>query len=230
MLKNFSNYWETKHRDAEYFHEELSPLVKEEIINLNLSASSCVLDHGCGQGRVSFFIAKFTNHIYLNDISSTAIKKTLATFKSEFSNINPVAFTGMLYEANFKKQFDLIISHRVLHCMTKEERIKTYKFYYDSLKKGGKILLSVKSINCKKYDQICTSKNYHLDNTEKGSFFSSNPFRFLQFFDIDLIANELHIQNLLITKHFEFFEKSGNKKSITSNLGNLYLFCLVAKK
>ena len=76
-------------------------------------SNSLVLDVGCGEGRNSLFMAKLGNTVDAFDISQNGINKAKEISKSFGIDVN--FFCCDLGSFSFDKQYDIILSHGVLH-------------------------------------------------------------------------------------------------------------------
>jgi tellurite methyltransferase len=79
-----------------------------------------ILDVGCGEGKNDVFLAENGfNDVNAFDISGTGIQKLLRISFDKKLNIN--AWVQDLTKNDFDKQYDLIMSHGVLHFVEKEK-------------------------------------------------------------------------------------------------------------
>lgn len=79
-----------------------------------------VLDVGCGEGRNSIFLAKYGCRADAFDISESGIAKAKAIARAAGVEVN--FFTCDLGEFTFDGEYDVILSHGVLHLPEKEVR------------------------------------------------------------------------------------------------------------
>jgi len=115
-------FWEKSYQD-----KNVSTFSKEPTADLNeyvhiLNEPLLVLDVGCGEGRNSIFLASKNHTVDAFDISEAGINKA----KSIAANMNlHVNFwVKNLAEFEFTKEYDVILSHGVLHLPEKQIRDK----------------------------------------------------------------------------------------------------------
>jgi len=127
---------------------------------INNSKNLTILDFGCGVGTLSFYFANQGHTVEGYDISSEAIhlanlssKKLNLEKKTKFYN-SKIRFLNKQ-----KRRFNLIICSEVLeHIKNDKEQLS---IFYKSLKKGGKIFISVPSKNAPLY-KLGISKKFDL--------------------------------------------------------------------
>ena len=100
-----------------------------------LPKNSMILDVGCGEGRNSIFMAKLGNSVDAFDISENGINKAKKIAANMGVNIN--FFCCDLGEFNFPKQYDVIMSHGVLHLPHKNIRDEFISKMQENTKIGG---------------------------------------------------------------------------------------------
>ena len=83
-------------------------------------AGATVLDVGCGEGRNSIFLAKHGFIVDAFDISEAGILKAKEIVSQNEVNVN--FFVLDLAQYIFKSEYDIILSHGVLHLAEKAER------------------------------------------------------------------------------------------------------------
>lgn len=128
-------FWEQSYADSNIstFSKEPTSDVKEnyEIFPKNVS----VLDVGCGEGRNSIFMAKLGNKVDAFDLSTNGIAK--AKKIAEAQNVTVNFFNCDLSDFIFQKQYDIILSHGVLHLPYKEIRNRFIEEMQKNTKIGG---------------------------------------------------------------------------------------------
>lgn len=82
--------------------------------------NAIVLDVGCGEGRNSIFMAKLGNRVGAFDISENGIKKEKKIAEQTGVRVN--YFCCDLEKFIFEKDYDVILSHGVLHLPYKDLR------------------------------------------------------------------------------------------------------------
>jgi tellurite methyltransferase len=81
---------------------------------------SLVLDVGCGEGRNSIFLAEQGHIVDAFDISKAGISKAIFIANTKRVNVN--LYIRDLAEFRFEKEYDIILSHGVLHLPEKAVR------------------------------------------------------------------------------------------------------------
>ena len=97
----------------------------------NIELGAIVLDLGCGDGFLTFDIAKKAQNVIGIDISPTKIKRAKNLFKK--NNIKFINADAITYQ--FKKSFDYVVLSNVL------EHIEERQEFLTKIKKFAKILL-----------------------------------------------------------------------------------------
>ena len=136
--KNFSSLkW------GEYPSEEsirFYKYVKKKIKKNNPEA----LDIGCGIGSCAWFLIKEGSNLTVIDGSKSALSKlkiTLRKFKISKKKYPKVIFGNILFPKIFiNKKFTIILDHYSIYSNPDKFFEKTYKDYFDLLKKGGYFL------------------------------------------------------------------------------------------
>ncbi len=153
----------------------------------NIPYNSCILDIGCGNGRNM----KYPNY---NFYGVDNCSKFIEMAKVVSNNVYLSDMTDLPFEDNY---FDAIISIASFHHLsTIERRIKCLEEIHRVLKPGGKILLSIWSINQSHNKKLNNQFNFG-DNivpfkNNKGDIIGN---RYYYIFQLDEIYN-------LLTKHF----------------------------
>jgi len=113
-------FWEKTYQD-----KSVSTFTKKQTIDLKEYAHiihdrSLVLDVGCGEGRNSIFLAAQNHVVDAFDLSQAGIEK--AKKIAEGMKLNIKFWSQDLASFEFEKEYDVILSHGVLHLPEKEER------------------------------------------------------------------------------------------------------------
>jgi len=110
-------FWEKsyKNREAAPFG---NPSLEIYEISNSLPKESKILDAGCGDGRNALYLAGKGFSVDAFDISANGIEKLTALAKQKDIRVN--AWVQDLAEYDFKEHYDLIISHGVLHLVTRD--------------------------------------------------------------------------------------------------------------
>ena len=87
---------------------------------INFKPNSIILDVGCGEGRNSIFLTEQGHKVDAFDLSEAGIEKAKAIAVEKGLNVN--FFVCDIADFIFDKEFDVIISHGVLHLPEKNVR------------------------------------------------------------------------------------------------------------
>lgn len=113
-------FWEQLYADMEVSTFSKGPTMDvNEFYNV-FPQNAQVLDVGCGEGRNSIFMAKLGNKVDAFDISENGIEKAKKIFRQMGVQIN--FFCCDLEKFLFEKEYDVILSHGVLHLPYKDVR------------------------------------------------------------------------------------------------------------
>ena len=114
-------FWEKTYKeDVSTFAKGPTRDVLDFFVGINDRLS--ILDVGCGEGRNSIFLAEKGHDVDAFDISEAGINK--AKRISESKNVVVNFFVQDLADYSFQKQYDVIMSHGVLHLPEKAVRSK----------------------------------------------------------------------------------------------------------
>ncbi|MGB9937005.1 MAG: class I SAM-dependent methyltransferase [Methanobacterium sp.] len=115
---------------------------KELIKKLDLKGNECILDIGCGDGKVTAKIASILNkgHVLGIDSSEDMIKLAQKTFpKKNYENLS--FKVKDVCSLDFNEQFDILFSNAALHWI--RDHLDILKRSKTSLKPSGKILFQM---------------------------------------------------------------------------------------
>ena len=113
-------FWEKTYQDKNVSTFSKGPTVDlNEYVNI-LSENSLVLDVGCGEGRNSIFLASKNHIVEAFDLSEAGIIKAKSI--AENMNLNIKYWVQNLSEFKFLKEYNVILSHGVLHLPEKQYR------------------------------------------------------------------------------------------------------------
>ncbi len=122
--------------------------VRRELNNLRTvfgEKEISIYDAGTGYSQYSYFMAKKLrpNNIYAIDVKEDWIKNSREFFKAK--GLNNVSF-GIedLTQIDHKEKFDLILSVDVMEHI--EDDVRVFRNFYNSLKKGGFLIINTPSI------------------------------------------------------------------------------------
>jgi tellurite methyltransferase len=113
-------FWEQTYtnRDVSTFHKGPTADINEYFSIFNKESS--VLDVGCGEGRNSIFLAEQGHSVDAFDISEAGISK--AKYLADLNHVTVKFFVQDLRTFNFVCDYDIILSHGVLHLPEKNVR------------------------------------------------------------------------------------------------------------
>lgn len=227
--ERFWAYWEWKHTDPDYLHTAINPKVLQAIDNLKIGNEDVVLDHGCGQGRITLILCSLSRSVFFNDISTIAVKNTAQKIKQQFPTTDINTFCGDVFDFKNFKPFDLVVSHRVLHTMRKAERKKCLEYFNENLKPDGHIVISVRSVACHKFMTSKSKKTYQNSDDSPFSFVRKKPFKFMHYFSNQSFMAELMESGFQVIEMSEFDEESGNHSNKKKPKLNSYLLAVCKK-
>lgn len=128
-------FWEQLYTDMEVSAFSKGPTTDiNEFYNI-FPKNAQVLDVGCGEGRNSIFMAKLGNKVDAFDISENGIEKAKKIAKQMGVQVN--YFCIDLEKFVFEKEYDVILSHGVLHLPYKDVRDKFIAKMQGNTKIGG---------------------------------------------------------------------------------------------
>lgn len=123
-----------------YANMEVSTFSKGPTVDVNefcniFPQNAQVLDVGCGEGRNSIFMAKLGNTVDAFDISENGVEKAKKIAGQMGVQVN--YFCCDLKSFIFEKEYDVILSHGVLHLPYKDVRDKFIMNMQKNTKIGG---------------------------------------------------------------------------------------------
>jgi cyclopropane fatty-acyl-phospholipid synthase-like methyltransferase len=133
-----SNFEEEGRNDSGFSSDAI--YFKERFINGVLKPEAKkVLEIGCGNGMLTFFLLKRDIKITAIDISEKAIENLGRWFEKEVGNkkLNLVCGDLMEYLENSGEKFDVIIGSGIIHHVEKKDREKLFRLAYEKLNPGG---------------------------------------------------------------------------------------------
>lgn len=106
-------FWEQTYanKDISTFQKGPTADIKEYFSIFKKESS--ILDVGCGEGRNSIFLAEQGHSVDAFDISEAGISK--AKYLAGLKNVNVNFYVQDLREFEFSNDYDIILSHGVLH-------------------------------------------------------------------------------------------------------------------
>jgi tellurite methyltransferase len=134
-------FWEQTYADIDAITFKKGPTSDvAEFYNI-FNDNSIVLDVGCGEGRNSVFLAEQGHRVDAFDISVNGIEKARLIAKIKNAEVN--FFVQNLGEFQFTKDYDVIISHGVLHLPEKIIRDRFIEKMQKFTKIGGYNVIGV---------------------------------------------------------------------------------------
>lgn len=138
--------------------EEIAELLGSEISEVALFAAQIlrrtgaysVLCPGCGRGHCSAFFARRGFQVTAYDSSEGTIVRATAT--AERVGVKIDAFVDdVIIPHRRLRQFDALFSHNILHQMRAQQRRSLVRNYYNALRQGGVLIVSVLSSEDDRY-------------------------------------------------------------------------------
>lgn len=117
-------FWEKTYSDSGVATFSKGPTVDVNEYYSIFPPNSLVLDVGCGEGRNSVFMAKLGHTVDAFDISENGIAKAREIARALGVQVN--FFCQDLGSFEFERDYDVILSHGVLHLPEKEVRGRLY--------------------------------------------------------------------------------------------------------
>ena len=112
---------------------------------LPLKETDNVLDAGCGDGKLTFWVAQQVKKGSVLGIDSSPSMIRLCNEKLKETSV-PATFAVMdLHDVDFENRFDLVFSNSVLHWVKETDRV--LEGLYKSLKPGGSLGLQFPLLN-----------------------------------------------------------------------------------
>lgn len=109
----------------------------ESLNKIFLSPSDKVLDVGCGNGKITAYIA---NQVPNGIVVGLDISKDMLTFaNTTFSSNNIIYMSGNAKNLPFEKQFDKVVSFNTIHWVVEQKQ--ALQSLVEALKPGGTLLL-----------------------------------------------------------------------------------------
>lgn len=113
-------FWEESYRDKNLSTFCKGPTADVERYHTLFPVPSLVLDVGCGEGRNSIYMAKLGHTVEAFDLSEAGVEK--AVLLAEEAGVSVSFFPQDLKDFSFEKDYDVILSHGVLHLPKKTVR------------------------------------------------------------------------------------------------------------
>lgn len=128
-------FWETTYRDKEVSTFQKGPTADVKEFYYLIPPRSAVLDVGCGEGRNAIFLAEQGHDVDAFDLSEAGIAKAKDIAVRAGINVN--FFQKDLAAFSFEKNYDVILSHGVLHLPFKNVRDEFIEKMQNHTNPGG---------------------------------------------------------------------------------------------
>jgi tellurite methyltransferase len=112
-------FWEKTYQDDAVSTFSKGPTADVAEFWTIFPAGASILDVGCGEGRNAIFLAENGFDVDAFDISESGVEKAKRIAASRNVRVN--FWQQDLIQYNFEKNYDIILSHGVLHLVTKTE-------------------------------------------------------------------------------------------------------------
>jgi len=128
----------------------------QKLINrMNIQPTDRILDIGCGDGKIPFYLSKLVNQdgmVLGIDISPEMILSAIKDYTPQTNNLGFMIMDGQ--KLFFQEQFDIIVSFNALHWMP--HQFEVLKGIRNALTPNGRVYLDVlrKSIFDKSYQKL----------------------------------------------------------------------------
>ena len=134
-------FWEIGYRDKNASTFAKGPTNDIASFYQNLKPNSFILDAGCGEGRNSIFLAGHGHRVDAFDLSEAGIEKARSIAAARGLDIN--FFVRDLADFTFERDYDVIMSHGVLHLPEKHNRDAFLAEAQKHTKPGGYNIIGV---------------------------------------------------------------------------------------
>lgn len=128
-------FWEQTYADRDVSTFSKGPTVDVEEFYHLFPRDGRVLDVGCGEGRNALFLAKLGCRVDAFDLSENGIAKAKEIARAQGARVN--FFVCDLADFVFDKEYDVVLSHGVLHLPAKPVRDKFIREMQAHTKTGG---------------------------------------------------------------------------------------------
>lgn len=128
-------FWEEAYRDKDITAFSKTPTTDVVEFYHWIAPGSTVLDVGCGEGRNAIFLAGLGHHVQAFDLSEAGIEK--AKFLAAEKGVEVQFWAQDLADFVFEQDYDVILSHGVLHLAEKDIRNAFIQRAQEHTKPGG---------------------------------------------------------------------------------------------
>lgn len=139
-------FWEQTYADLDVSTFSKEPTVDVKEFYKLFPQNARVLDVGCGEGRNSLFMASLGNDVDAFDISENGIRK--AKYIADQRGLHINYFCCDLETFVFEKEYDIILSHGVLHLPYKNVRDQFIENMKAHTKAGGYNAIGIFTNRC----------------------------------------------------------------------------------
>lgn len=127
-------FWDAAYRDPEA--ETFGPASKEIVeLAAALPSGARALDIGCGDGRNALYLAQHGVEVDAFDLSFPGIQKLCARARGSDGRLR--AWVQNLQTFSFRREYDLMVLHGVLHLVEREVWCRVLDEARRSTKRGG---------------------------------------------------------------------------------------------
>lgn len=191
MNEKTKELWESLHKNSSFRPKYPSEVVVRYVFrNFKRNGEEKILDLGCGAGRHVYFMAKENIKVYGVDISSSGIDYTKNVLEN--NGLEGDLKVGSMDNIPYcDETFDGLINYGVLCYCDIKGASKTASEIYRVMKKGGKVLIVVRTTEDYRYgDGLEIEKNTFIinENDKNKCAFNENGMK-MHFFDKDEILN-----------------------------------------
>jgi len=219
-MSNNKKLWEELHSKSKFRPKYPSETVVQFVFrNFDRDNSKKVLDLGCGSGRHVFFMGNEGIIPYGLDFSSEGVFYTQQMLKEAgmdqfVENIKVGPSYSIPFDDDF---FDGIVCFGVLYYMKREEINKSVNEINRVLKKGGKALIMIRTVD----DYRChldlnkeagENNTFYLDSTDENKCASNERGMIMHFFEENEVAKLFSTFNCLKIDKIEETHNNGDFK------------------
>lgn len=128
-------FWEETYRNRDVSTFRKGPTADVESYQHLFPVPSLVLDVGCGEGRNSIYLAGLGHSVDAFDLSEAGVEK--AKLLAAQAGVSAHFFPCDLAEFSFERDYDVVLSHGVLHLPEKEVRDEFLRRAQEHTRPGG---------------------------------------------------------------------------------------------
>ena len=166
-----------------------------------------ILELGCGEGKLSFVLARFGYNVTAIDVSETAIAWAKEKLQKQNETIDFKVMSVVDLDCFEENAFDIVFDSLCAHCILGADRKIMFDHIYRILKEGGVFILN--SI-CGGKESANLAFREYFDEKTNYSHRNGVPYRYIGTED-DLVA-ELTRSNFILIKK-EIFYRDGKQNN-----------------